>query len=183
MFFVDFLPIFGSIKAEAMPIKPYPTQKISVPRFAEEAGFYTTPQRSELMSRIRSTNSKPEVALRKALWHFGYRYRCHDRLLPGKPDLVFAKQKIAVFVDGDFWHGYDWRHKRENIKRNAAFWIPKIERNMQRDREVTAQLESLGWRVVRIWEHELKKAEFGATVYRVVRLLGEAGGQIEFLLE
>jgi DNA mismatch endonuclease, patch repair protein len=158
-----------------MPTKPYSPQRIQVPRFNEEAGFYTTPQRSEMMSHIRSTNSKPEVALRKALWHFGYRYRIHDRRLPGKPDLVFAKQKIALFVDGDFWHGYDWRQKREKIKSNAAFWIPKIERNMQRDREVNAQLEALGWRVVRIWEHELKKAEFGATVGRVVRLLGEAG--------
>lgn len=159
--------------------KAYPTQRINVPRFAEEAGFYTTPQRSEMMSRIRSKNSKPEVALRKALWHFGYRYRIHDRRLPGKPDLVFAKQKTVVFVDGDFWHGHNWRKKREKIKSNAAFWIPKIERNMQRDREVTAQLDALGWRVVRIWEHELKKAEFGATVSRVVRLLNEAGGQIE----
>ena len=163
--------------------KPYTQQKIQVPRFAEESGFYTTPQRSEMMSRIRSKNSKPEVALRKALWHFGYRYRCHDKRLPGKPDLVFAKHKTAVFVDGDFWHGHNWRHKREKIKSNAAFWIPKIERNIQRDREVTAQLEALGWRVVRIWEHELKKVEFGATVSRVVRLLGEAGGQVEFLLE
>ncbi len=160
----------------------YKAPKIVVPRFNEEAGFYTTPQRSELMGRIRSANTKPEVALRKALWHFGYRYRCHDRRLPGKPDLVFAKQKIALFVDGDFWHGFDWRHKKEKIKSNAAFWIPKIERNMQRDREVTAQLEHLGWRVVRIWEHELKKAEFGATVYRVVRLLEEVSGVPDFLL-
>ena len=163
--------------------KHYSQPKIRVPRFEEEAGFYTTPQRSELMSRIRSANSKPEVALRKALWHCGYRYRCHVKRLPGKPDLVFAKQKMVVFVDGDFWHGYDWRHKREKIKKNAAFWIPKIERNMQRDREVTAQLNNLGWRVVRIWEHELKKDSFGATVYRIVRLLGEAAGEVEFLLE
>ncbi|MBI1225391.1 MAG: DNA mismatch endonuclease Vsr [Bacteroidetes bacterium] len=163
--------------------KPYIQPKIKVPRFAEDAGFHTTPQRSEMMSRIRGVNTKPEVALRKALWHFGYRYRIHDKHLPGKPDLVFAKQKTVVFVDGDFWHGYDWRHKRDKIKSNPAFWIPKIERNMQRDREVNAELEALGWQVVRIWEHELKKAEFGATVYRVVRLLGAAGGQIEFLLE
>jgi DNA mismatch endonuclease (patch repair protein) len=161
--------------------KRYSQPTIKVPRFAEEAGFYTTPQRSEMMSRIRGANTKPEVALRKALWHFGYRYRIHDKRLPGKPDLVFAKQKTVVFVDGDFWHGYDWRHKREKIKSNAAFWIPKIERNMQRDREVTAQLEAFGWRVVRIWEHELKKAEFGATVFRVVRLLGEEGGSHQML--
>jgi DNA mismatch endonuclease (patch repair protein) len=165
-----------------MPSKPYPPQRITVPRFEEAAGFYTTPQRSELMSRIRSTNTKPEVALRKALWHFGYRYRIHDRRLPGKPDLVFAKQKMVVFVDGDFWHGFNWKQKKTKIKQNAAFWIPKIERNMQRDREVNAQLEALGWRVVRIWEHELKKAEFGATVFRVVRLLSEAAGPISYLL-
>lgn len=165
------------------PVKPYPQQRIQVPRFEEEGGFYTTPERSAMMGRIRSTNSKAEVALRKALWHFGYRYRCHDRRLPGRPDLVFAKLKTVVFVDGDFWHGHDWRRKREAIKKNAAFWIPKIERNMQRDREVTAQLEALGWRVVRIWEHELKKAEFGATVYRLVRLLSEAAGPQEHLFQ
>lgn len=135
------------------------------------------------MGHIRAKNTKPEVALRKALWHFGYRYRCHDRRLPGKPDLVFAKLKTVVFVDGDFWHGYNWRQKRENFKSNAAFWIPKIERNMQRDREVNSQLDALGWRVLRIWEHELKKAEFGATVFRVVRLLEEASGQSVFLSE
>lgn len=162
--------------------KPYPQQRIQVPRFNEESGFYTTPQRSEMMSRIRSKNTKPEVALRKALWHFGYRYRCHDKRLPGSPDLVFPKFKLALFVDGDFWHGYKWHEKREKIKRNATFWIPKIERNMQRDRAVNAALQAMGWQVVRIWEHELKKNEFGATVYRTVRLLGELSGQIEFLL-
>lgn len=166
-----------------MPVKPYEqAPRIKVPRFEERGGFYTTAERSELMSRIRSKNTKPELALRKVIWHVGFRYRCHDKRLPGKPDLAFHRLKVAVFVDGDFWHGYDWANKKHRIKSNQGFWIPKIERNMQRDREVDRALERMGWQVVRVWEHELKK-EFGAVFYRLVRILGEAAGHLEFYLD
>lgn len=157
----------------------YDPTKIKVPRFEEAAGFYTTAERSAMMKRIRSKNTKPEVALRKVIWHLGFRYRCHDPTLPGKPDLAFRGLKIAVFVDGDFWHGHDWEAKKQRLKTNANFWIPKIERNIQRDQEVNAALADRGWQVVRIWEHELKK-EFGSTVYRLAKLLGEAAGHVEF---
>ncbi len=132
------------------------------------------------MARIKSKHSKTEVALRKALWHFGYRYRCHVKGIAGKPDLVFAHWKVAIFVDGDFWHGHNWHERKYKIKTNAGFWIPKIERNMQRDREVTAALEAKGWQVVRVWEHEIKR-EFGATVMRIVRVLEAASGNDVFL--
>ncbi len=158
-----------------------PVEKIKVPRFAASEGFSTTKERSELMARIRSRNSRPEVALRKTLWHFGFRYRCHAKHLPGKPDIAFLGWKIAIFIDGDFWHGHDWEAKKERIKSNRAFWWPKIERNIQRDAEVNAALDAAGWRVVRIWEHELEK-EFGAVAVRLLRLLGEAAGHLDFWL-
>ena len=152
-----------------------PEEKIKVPRFEEAGGFYTTPERSRLMGRIRAANTKPEVALRKVLWHIGLRYRLHTKDLPGKPDLAFKRWKVAVFIDGDFWHGHDWENQRAKIKKNAAFWLPKIERNMQRDREVNAALEGMGWRVLRVWEHEVDK-NFGATVFAVLRFVQECAG-------
>lgn len=149
-----------------------PEEKIKVPRFEESAGYYTTEMVSRIMQKIRATNTKPEVAFRKALWHIGHRYRCHYKGAAGRPDLAFVGWKIAIFIDGDFWHGFDWERRRENIKRNRDFWIPKIERNMQRDREVNALLDAAGWKVLRIWEHEVKK-DFGAVVYRALRFIEE----------
>jgi DNA mismatch endonuclease (patch repair protein) len=156
---------------------PYtlPEDKIKVPRFEESAGFYTTPERSRLMAKIRAANTKPELALRKALWHLGLRYRLHYKKVPGKPDIAFPRWRVAVFVDGDFWHGHDWAQKQQKIKKNEAFWKPKIERNMQRDREVNAQLAQQGWHVLRLWEHEVAQ-DFGASVYRVLRFVQEHAG-------
>lgn len=109
------------------------------------------------MSRIRSKDTKTEVKLRKALWAKGYRYRKNVKSLPGSPDIAIKKYKVAVFIDGEFWHGYNWEQKRQTIKRNRAYWIPKIERNMERDRENTRQLQEKGWLVLRFWEQRLKK--------------------------
>jgi DNA mismatch endonuclease (patch repair protein) len=152
-----------------------PEEKIKVPRFEESAGFYTTERVSRVMQKIRATNTRPEVAFRKALWHVGHRYRRNYKGAPGRPDIAFIRWKIAIFIDGDFWHGYDWEHKRLTIKSNRDFWIPKIERNIQRDREVDALLEAAGWQVLRIWEHEVKK-DFGAAFYRVLRFVEEKTG-------
>lgn len=107
------------------------------------------------MSKIRGKNSIPELLLRRALWAKDIRFRIHRRDLPGRPDLVIDKYKLVVFVDGDFWHGYDWAIRKP--KTNQGFWIPKIERNMQRDREVNEQLELLGYTVMRFWEHDVRK--------------------------
>lgn len=158
-------------------MKPYQAEeRIKVPRFEEAAGFYTTARQSEIMSRIRSKNSRAEVAMRKVLWNFGHRYRLHHKNLPGKPDIVFSKWKIAIFIDGDFWHGNDWENKRQRIKSNREFWIPKIERNIQRDREVDEQLAKMGWHCLRIWEREIKK-DFGASVMRALRFIEFHSGE------
>ncbi len=146
---------------------PLPSEKIIVPRFEESAGFYTSAQRSRMMSKIRSKNTRPEMRLRKALWNAGLRYRLHNKHLPGKPDIAIQKLKIAIFVDGEFWHGYEWEKKRGKIKSNRAFWIPKIERNMQRDREVNALLKKMGFEVFRFWESEVKK-EIGTCIKQVL---------------
>ncbi|OQX82349.1 MAG: very short patch repair endonuclease [Bacteroidetes bacterium 4484_276] len=109
------------------------------------------------MAKIKGVNTKPELKLRKALWGMGFRYRKNVKKLPGSPDLVFYKFKLAIFVDGEFWHGYNWEEKRGKIKSNRDFWIPKIERNMQRDRQNRRKLENEGWVVLRFWEQEIYK--------------------------
>jgi DNA mismatch endonuclease, patch repair protein len=152
----------------------YEKPKIRVPKFCESEGFYTTAKKSLEMSRIRGVNTKPEVALRKVLWNIGVRYRKNVKNLPGKPDIVIRKHKLVIFVDGDYWHGYDWEVRKEKIKSNRGFWIPKIESNMQRDEMQTAQLEAMGYRVLRFWEHDIKKA-FGVCVGRVLEMVNEEG--------
>lgn len=139
-----------------MPTKTYPIEqnRIQVPRFEEGAGFYTTKQRSKTMSKIRGKNSIPELLLRKALWAKHIRFRIHRKDLPGKPDLVIEKYRLVIFVDGDFWHGYQWHISKP--KTNQNFWLPKIERNMQRDRFVNECLAEMGYTVMRFWEHEVR---------------------------
>jgi DNA mismatch endonuclease (patch repair protein) len=134
----------------------YQEPKIKVPRFNEASGFYTTKKRSKIMSRIRGKNTKPELLFRKALWAKGVRYRVNSKQLPGRPDVSIKKYKLAIFIDGEFWHGYDWGEKKDSIKSNRGFWMPKIERNMQRDKEVNQQLYDLGYTVFRFWEKEIK---------------------------
>lgn len=134
----------------------YEEPKIKVPRFNEASGFYTTKKRSKIMSKIRGKNTKPELLFRKALWKKGVRYRVNNKKLPGKPDVSIQKYKIAVFIDGEYWHGYNWDERKDNIKSNRDFWVPKIERNMQRDREVNRQLMDMGYTIFRFWEKEIK---------------------------
>lgn len=137
--------------------KKYSEERIKVPRFNEESGFYTTPKRSKIMSKIRGKNTKPELAFRKALWAAGYRYRIDYKKLIGKPDIVLNKYKTVIFIDGEFWHGHNWEERKDKIKTNREFWIPKIERNIQRDKEVNAALENLGFTIFRFWETDVKK--------------------------
>lgn len=132
-------------------------RKIKVLKFKKELGFQTTAERSALMSKIRSVETKPELSLRKKLWESGVRYRINVKTLPGSPDIVIRKNMLVVFVDGEFWHGYNWEVKRKKIKTNRKFWIPKIERNMQRDIENNKALKKLGFKVLRFWEQEIKK--------------------------
>ena len=118
---------------------------------------HTPEQRSKNMQAVKNKDSKIEVILRKELWSRGLRYRKNSSKVFGKPDIVFIGKKVAVFCDSEFWHGYDWEHKKEEIKSRRDFWIPKIERNMQRDIEVTEKLTADGWTVLRFWGKEIKK--------------------------
>ena len=136
----------------------------------------TPEQRRKNMQAIRSKDTRIELALRNALWHKGIRYRKNYKGLPGKPDIAITKYRIAVFCDSDFWHGYDWENRNQRIKSNREYWIPKIERNMQRDREVTAALEDSGWLVLRFWEFQIKK-ELDTCVEAVCQAVSERRGE------
>lgn len=129
---------------------------IKVPRFNKDSGFTTTAERSALMAKIKGKNTTPEMLLRRALWNAGFRYRVDVKQLPGKPDIVFKSKKVVVFIDGEFWHGYNWDEKKTKIKANRDFWIPKIERNMQRDSENNSKLDQLGYMVFRFWANDVK---------------------------
>lgn len=109
------------------------------------------------MQANKSKGTKPERILAKALWHLGLRYRKNNQTIIGKPDFSFKKYKIAVFVDGEFWHGKDWEIRKADIKSNRKFWVAKIERNIQRDAEVTGRLKVEGWTVFRFWGKEIVK--------------------------
>lgn len=155
-----------------MSIKPYVRPKVAVAQFCEENGFYTTEQRSYNMSRIRSKGTKPELLLKKALWQAGVRYKTPKKPLQGKPDISLKKYKLVIFVDGAFWHGYDWGNRKHAIKSNREFWIAKIERNMQRDQEVNAFYKSKGWTVIRFWDFEVKR-ELGICLKKVLNLIND----------
>lgn len=106
---------------------------------------------------MKNKDSKIEVSLRLALYHKGYRYRKNCNKVYGHPDLVFTKQKVVVFCDSEFWHGYDWDNAKDEIKSRREFWIPKIERNMERDKEVTRKLTEEGYTVLRFWGKRIEK--------------------------
>lgn len=116
----------------------------------------TPEQISKNMKNVKSKDSKIELELRRELWKRNLRYRKNVRHIFGKPDIAFIGTRIAVFVDSEFWHGFDWPNKQKEIKSNRDFWIAKIERNIQRDLEVTNKLESDGWTVIRVWGNDIK---------------------------
>ena len=118
---------------------------------------HTPEQRRKNMQAVKNKDSKIEVMLRKELWRRGLRYRKNVNSVCGKPDIAFIGKKIAVFCDSEFWHGYDWENRKHDFKSHQEFWIPKIERNMQRDVEVNEKLESEGWLVLRFWGKDIKK--------------------------
>jgi len=117
----------------------------------------TKEQRHKNMSHIRSKDTKAEIKLRKALWHRGIRYRKNYTALPGKPDIVLTKYKIAIFCDGDFWHGKGLIHPGEQVGTNREFWMKKLGRNIERDKEVNDHLLAKGWLVLRFWESDIEK--------------------------
>lgn len=118
---------------------------------------------SRMMAAVRNKNSKAEVALRSALHARGLRFRLHARGMPGRPDIVLPRHRLAIFVDGDMWHGNAWRLRglerlEDLFPTRTEWWAAKIRRTMQRDQHVTRLLESRGWKVIRIWESEVLKA-------------------------
>lgn len=117
---------------------------------------HTKEQRHKNMKAIKNKDSDIELLLRKELWNRGLRYRKNVTSIIGKPDIVFIGKKVAVFCDSEFWHGYNWDSRKNDIKSNQDFWIKKIERNMERDIEVTKALEETGWKVLRFWGKEIK---------------------------
>ena len=119
----------------------------------------TPEQRRKSMQHNRSKDTSIELALRKALWHRGYRYRKNYKDLPGRPDIVLTKQKVAIFCDSEFFHGKDWDVKKPKLQgsQNADYWIPKIERNMKRDLENDKRLLLLGWTVIHFWGQTILK--------------------------
>ncbi|NRO87646.1 very short patch repair endonuclease [Lactobacillus helveticus] len=141
----------------------------------------TTSLRSKIMSNIHSTGTKPEVLLRKRLYHEGIRYRVNYKKLPGSPDIVITKYKIVVFVDGEFWHGYNWEKKRTRIKRNRNYWIQKIQKNINRDSQQNQELHQMGWTVLHFWSHDvLKNTDYVVqTILYYVRGMEEDPGGTE----
>lgn len=123
------------------------------------ADVLTPEQRRKNMQRIRSKDSEIEILLRRALWKKGYRYRKNYKELPGKPDIVLTKYKIAIFCDGEFFHGKDWEVLKPRLEKsnNSKFWISKISRNRERDDIINKQLLFMGWTVIRFWGNDIKK--------------------------
>lgn len=123
------------------------------------ADTLTPEQRKKNMKNIKSKDTEIELILRRALWKKGFRYRKNYDLLPGKPDIVLTKYKIAIFCDGEFFHGKDWeklRCKLENSN-NSEYWIKKISKNIERDNDIDKQLSAMGWTVIHFWGEDIKK--------------------------
>lgn len=119
--------------------------------------YDSTPEIRKRMSKVRLKNGKAETVLAKRLWHEGYRYRRNYKKLPGSPDIALTTYHVAVFVDGEFWHGENWEERKAKLKHNREYWIEKIEENMARDKRVDAQLQEMGWTTVHFWEKQVLK--------------------------
>ena len=117
--------------------------------------YDSTPETRERMSKIKLKGGKAETILAKALWQQGYRYRKNGKRLPGSPDIAILKHHIAVFVDGEFWHGKDWETRKERLKRNREYWIEKIEENMARDLRNDQLLIQAEWTPIHFWEKDV----------------------------
>lgn len=121
------------------------------------ADTITPERRSEIMSHIKSKNTSIELMVRRYLFALGYRYRINYKALPGKPDIVFTKKKVAIFIHGCYWHGHNCGSRYAHTsKSNKEYWGPKIQRTQQRDQEHIEKIEAVGWQVIVLWECQLK---------------------------
>ncbi len=140
---------------------------------------FTKEKRSEIMGRVKSKNTKPEKSVRSMLHKMGYRFRLHRKDLPGNPDIVLPKYKIAVFVHGCFWHQHPGCRKATVPVQNFDFWDKKLKRNQERDSRVKSELSTLGWLTVTVWECEVKAKNWealGTTLDATIKT-GGAGSQ------
>lgn len=119
--------------------------------------YDSTPETRKRMSKVKLKNGTAEQKLAKKLWHLGYRYRKNDKRLPGSPDIAIPRHHIAIFVDGEFWHGKDWETRKLRLKRNREYWIEKIEENIARDKRVDDQLRIMDWIPVHFWSKDALK--------------------------
>lgn len=119
--------------------------------------YDSTPETRKRMSRVKLKGGKAETILAKTLWHLGYRYRKNDKRLPGSPDIAILRHRIAIFIDGEFWHGKDWKIRKNRLKRNREYWIEKIEENIARDYRNDQLLLQNGWTPIHFWEKEVFK--------------------------
>jgi DNA mismatch endonuclease (patch repair protein) len=117
--------------------------------------FKTSAVRSNLMRKIKSDKTSPEILLQKLLRKEKIRFKKNCSALAGKPDIAFIDRKLVVFVDGEFWHGYCWEAKKKKIRANRAYWLPKIEKNILRDKQNNKKLKKEGWRVLRFWQQQI----------------------------
>jgi DNA mismatch endonuclease (patch repair protein) len=129
----------------------------------------TARQRSYCMSRVKNRDTDLESLVRSELFKRGWRFRKHVPSLPGRPDIVFVRQRVAVFVDGDFWHGYRFPRWSASV---SEFWVRKIQKNRKRDRNNYSKLRRLGWRVVRVWQHQIKR-DLNSSIERLESLLSK----------
>lgn len=119
----------------------------------------TTPEISKRMANVHLKEGKAEASLAKALWNEGFRYRKNYKKLPGSPDIAILKYHVAVFVDGEFWHGENWEERKEKLKNNREYWIEKIEENINRDCRNDKLLTEMGWTPVHFWEKQVIKEQ------------------------
>ena len=119
--------------------------------------YDSTPETRKRMSKVKLKSGTAETRLAKQLWHSGFRYRKNYKKLPGSPDIAVLKYNIAVFVDGEFWHGKDWAVRKERLQRNREYWIEKIEENIALDKRVDNELQTMGWTPIHFWAKDVEK--------------------------
>jgi DNA mismatch endonuclease (patch repair protein) len=129
-------------------------------------------KRSDIMARVKSKNTTPELIVRKLLFSMGYRYRLHRNDLPGKPDIVMLKYKLVIFIHGCFWHGCPiCRHAKIRPVENSEYWNKKLDRNIERDKKNTNELINLGWKVFIIWECETRKNKIDILINKIIKII------------